>query len=115
LLSDARPPTGHTAFMRSVAHLLLLAAIGPASAFREESTYFYNASLLSPEYTAADVCGIDQGNVFTLGRVLPEFIEVDYKSVKSFPIPPRRSPRPTGSPGSTPRRSKVCGSSVPRI
>jgi pimeloyl-ACP methyl ester carboxylesterase len=59
---------------------------GGLSAFREESTYFYNASLLSPEYTAADVCGIDQGNVFTLGRILPEFIEVDYKSVMSFPI-----------------------------
>ena len=60
---------------------------GGLSAFREESTYFYNASLLSPEYSAADVCGIDQGNVFTLGRVLPEFLEVDYKSVRSFPIP----------------------------
>ena len=60
---------------------------GGLTAFREESTYFYNASLLSPEYSAADVCAVDQGNVFTLGRVLPEFIEVDYKGVRSFPIP----------------------------
>jgi pimeloyl-ACP methyl ester carboxylesterase len=60
---------------------------GGLSAFREESTYFHGASLLSPEYSAADVCGIDQGNVFTLGRVLPEFLEVDYKNVRSFPIP----------------------------
>ena len=42
---------------------------------------------LSPEYNAADVCAIDQGNVFTLGRVLPEFVNVDYKGVRSFPIP----------------------------
>ena len=60
---------------------------GGLTAFREESTYFYNAPLLSPEYSAADVCAVDQGNVFTLGRVLPEFIEVDYKAVRSVPMP----------------------------
>ena len=27
------------------------------------------------------------GNVFTLGRVLPEFVNVDYKSVRSLSIP----------------------------
>jgi pimeloyl-ACP methyl ester carboxylesterase len=60
---------------------------GGLTAYREESRYFFNAPLLSPEYSAADVCAVDQGNVFTLGRVLPEFLEVDYKSVRSFPIP----------------------------
>ena len=60
---------------------------GGLSAFREESKYFHRAPLLSPEYGAEDVCAVDQGNMFTLGRVLPEFIAVDYKSVRSFPIP----------------------------
>ena len=60
---------------------------GGLSAFREESRYFFGAPLLSPEYSAADVCAVDQGNVFTLGRVLPEFLNVDYKSVRSLSIP----------------------------
>ena len=42
---------------------------------------------LSPEYDADDVCAIDRGNVFTLGRILPEFLEVDYSGVTEFPIP----------------------------
>jgi pimeloyl-ACP methyl ester carboxylesterase len=60
---------------------------GGLSAFRETSRYFFRAPLLSPEYDAADVCAIDQGSLFTLGRVLPEFLNVDFKSVRSFPIP----------------------------
>ena len=60
---------------------------GGLSAYREESRYFFNAPLLSPEYSAADVCAVDQGNVFTLGRVLPEFLNVDYKGVRSLSIP----------------------------
>ena len=50
-------------------------------------SYFFSAPLLSPEYTAADVCAVDQGNVFSLGRLLPEFLNVDFKGVRSFPIP----------------------------
>lgn len=60
---------------------------GGLSAYRETSKYFFRAARLSPEYTAADVCAIDQGNVFTLDRIMPEFIEVDFKPVRSFPIP----------------------------
>lgn len=60
---------------------------GGLSAYRESSDYFFNAPLLSPEYSAADVCAVDQGNVFSLGRLLPEFLNVDFKSVRSFPIP----------------------------
>ena len=30
---------------------------------------------------------IDRGNVFTLGRILPEFLQVDFKHVGTFPIP----------------------------
>ncbi|HEY7640401.1 MAG TPA: alpha/beta hydrolase [Steroidobacteraceae bacterium] len=60
---------------------------GGLSAFRDDSQYFFNAPLLSPEYTAADVCAVDQGNVFSLGRLLPEFVNIDFKNVRSFPIP----------------------------
>ena len=60
---------------------------GGLSAFRADSKYFFRAPLLSPEYGAEDVCAVDQGNVFTLGRVLPEFLAVDYTGVRAFPIP----------------------------
>src|SRR3546814_13750558 len=58
------------------------------TAYRDGSAkYFFGAPLLSPEYDAADVQAIDAGNVFTLGRILPEFLEVDSKPVREFPIP----------------------------
>ena len=60
---------------------------GGLTAYREDSQYFFSAPLLSPEYTAAEVCAIDQGNVFSLGRLLPEFLNIDFKGVHSFPIP----------------------------
>lgn len=60
---------------------------GGLSAYRETSRYFFRASLLSPEYSAADVCAIDNGNLFTLDRIMPEFQAVDFKPVRSFPIP----------------------------
>lgn len=60
---------------------------GGMSAYRETSTYFFRAGRLSPEYSAADVCAIDQGNVFTLSRILPEYLGVDFKPVRAFPIP----------------------------
>ena len=61
---------------------------GGMSAFRDETNlYYYRAPRLSPEYDAADVCAIDRGNVFTLGRILPEFLEVDYSGVRKFPVP----------------------------
>ncbi|AXI04453.1 alpha/beta hydrolase [Aquirhabdus parva] len=60
---------------------------GGMSAYRDSSNYYFNAPLLSPEYTDRDICAIDQGNLFTLGRILPEFLNVDFKSIQSFPIP----------------------------
>ena len=60
---------------------------GGLSAYRETSRYFFRASLLAPEYSAADVCAIDNGNLFTLDRIMPEFQAVDFKPVRSFPIP----------------------------
>lgn len=60
---------------------------GGMTAYRSESPYFFNAPLLSPEYTPEQVRYVDEGNVFTLGRILPEFVQVDYSKVTSFPIP----------------------------
>lgn len=60
---------------------------GGLSAYRDSSDYFFNASLLSPDYEDRDRCAIDQGNLFTLGRVLPEFLAVDFNTVHAFPIP----------------------------
>ena len=39
------------------------------------------------EYAPQDVCSVDEGNRFTLGRILPEFLAVDYSGVREFPIP----------------------------
>jgi len=60
---------------------------GGLTAFRDNSNYFFSASLLSPEYTAADVCAVDQGSKLSLGRLLPESLKTDFKSVHSLPIP----------------------------
>ena len=60
---------------------------GGLSAFRDNSSYYYKAPLLSPDYSMLDVCAINRGNVFTLGRVLDEFLQVDFKAVERFPIP----------------------------
>lgn len=60
---------------------------GGLTAFRSASAYFFNGPLLSPEYTPAQVDAIDQGSLLTLGRVLPEFVDVDFSGVRRFPIP----------------------------
>jgi pimeloyl-ACP methyl ester carboxylesterase len=60
---------------------------GGMSAYRASSEYFYEAPKLSPEYAPEDVCSVDEGNRFTLGRILPEFLQVDYSQVRDFPIP----------------------------
>lgn len=60
---------------------------GGLSAYRSSSTYYFGGPLLSPDYDAAQVKAIDQGSLLTLGRLLPEFVQVDYSQVKTFPIP----------------------------
>lgn len=60
---------------------------GGLSAFRSRSDYFFKGPVLSPEYDARQVKAIDEGSILTLGRLLPEFVQVDYSSVKRFPIP----------------------------
>ncbi|WP_143307206.1 alpha/beta fold hydrolase [Chitinophaga vietnamensis] len=60
---------------------------GGLAAYRHDFGFFFNAPLLSPDYTDEDANAIDEGNMFTLGRILPEFLNVDFKWVKKFPIP----------------------------
>lgn len=60
---------------------------GGLSAYRKDFKYYFDASLLSSEYDDADRCAVDKGNLFTLGRILPEFLNVDFKDIHSFPIP----------------------------
>ena len=60
---------------------------GGLSAFRSKSAYFFDGPLLSPDYDEKQVRDIDQGSLFTLERVLPEFVQVDFTQVKRFPIP----------------------------
>lgn len=60
---------------------------GGLSAYREDSLYYFQAPLLSPEYTVEESETIDEGNQFTLGRVLDEMLAIDYTGVTVFPIP----------------------------
>jgi pimeloyl-ACP methyl ester carboxylesterase len=60
---------------------------GGLTAFREESTYFFQAPFLSPQYEPNEIASVTQGNQFTLERILPEFMGVDYTTVERFPVP----------------------------
>ncbi|MBS7457309.1 alpha/beta fold hydrolase [Coralloluteibacterium stylophorae] len=60
---------------------------GGLSAFRETSGYYFDGPLLSPGYADRDRCAIDAGSLFTLQRVLPEFLEVDFGEVRALEVP----------------------------
>jgi pimeloyl-ACP methyl ester carboxylesterase len=60
---------------------------GGLTAYRDNSKYYFDAPLLSPDYDEKDVAAIDQGSLFTLEKILPEFLDVDFTQVKKFPIP----------------------------
>ena len=60
---------------------------GGLTAFRDNSEYFFDAPLLSPEYDEKDVAAIDQGSLFTLEKILPEFLDIDFTTVRKFPVP----------------------------
>ena len=61
---------------------------GGLNAYRDaEQDYYYGASLLSPEYDCEDRKAFFAGSVFTLDRVLEEFLTVELDRVRRFPIP----------------------------
>ena len=60
---------------------------GGLTAYRDTSNYYFQAPLLSPEYTDGDRAAVNEGNLLTLGRILPEFLEVDFSDIHTFPIP----------------------------
>lgn len=60
---------------------------GGLSAYRDQSRYFFDAPLLSPDYDAAAVDDIDKGNLLTLGRILPEFLAIDLRGITKLAIP----------------------------
>jgi pimeloyl-ACP methyl ester carboxylesterase len=61
---------------------------GGLSAYRDAGAkYYFDAPLLSPAYDCRAARAVDQGNAFTLGRILPEFLRVDFRPVREFPIP----------------------------
>ncbi|ATL75926.1 alpha/beta hydrolase [Chryseobacterium piperi] len=60
---------------------------GGLTAFKNDSKYFFQAPLLSPEYSYEDVKAIGKGSLFTLEKILPEFLNVNFKNVHQFPIP----------------------------
>lgn len=60
---------------------------GGLTAYRDGSDYFYRGPRLSPDYDDAARCAINAGNVLTLGRLLDEFLQVDFDAAQAFPIP----------------------------
>lgn len=60
---------------------------GGLSAYRETSRYYFRAPRLSPEYDTEDGCAIDKGSLFTLEKILPEFLNVAFDRIESFPLP----------------------------
>jgi pimeloyl-ACP methyl ester carboxylesterase len=60
---------------------------GGLAAYRHDFSYYFDAPKLSPEYDDKADAAIDEGNMLTLGAILPEFMAVDMKPVKQFPIP----------------------------
>jgi len=60
---------------------------GGLSAYKNDSVYYFRAPMLSPEYDQADWEAIDEGSQMTLGSVLKEWTEVDFSTIRQFPIP----------------------------
>ena len=61
---------------------------GGMAAFRDEKNlWFFGAARLSPDYDAQDRAALNEGSLFTLDRLLDEFVQVDFEPVRAFPIP----------------------------
>jgi pimeloyl-ACP methyl ester carboxylesterase len=60
---------------------------GGLSAYRDDSLYYFESPMLSPEYTVEETETIGEGNMLTLPRVLDQMLATDYTDVTEFPIP----------------------------
>lgn len=60
---------------------------GGLTAYRDNSTYYYKAPRLSPEYLDDEICAINQGSLFTLEKVIDEFLAVDFKPINEMSVP----------------------------
>jgi len=60
---------------------------GGLAAYRNTFGYYFRAPRLSPLYEPEDISSIDEGSMFTLWRIMPEFLKVDFKNITEFPIP----------------------------
>ena len=61
---------------------------GGMAAFRDErNLWFYGAARLSPDYDDDDRAALGAGSLFTLERLLDEFVQVDFTPVREFPVP----------------------------
>jgi len=61
---------------------------GGMAAYRDETNlWYYGAARLSPDYDAQDRAALSAGSLFSLERLLDEFVQVDFTGVREFPIP----------------------------
>ncbi len=61
---------------------------GGMAAHRDATNlWFFGAARLSPDYDADDRAALNAGSLFTLGRLLDEYVRVDFSEVREFPIP----------------------------
>jgi len=61
---------------------------GGMAAHRDATNlWFFGAARLSPDYDAEDRAALNAGSLFTLERLLDEFVQVDFSGVREFPIP----------------------------
>ncbi|MBL3657211.1 alpha/beta fold hydrolase [Fulvivirga sediminis] len=88
LKSIAPYPNGHDL---PVEHIIVARKwaqyYGGLSAYRANNDYYFNAALLSPDYSEQDVMAIDNGTFFTLGCVMKELATVDLSNIRRIPIP----------------------------
>ena len=82
------PGTGPLTRERIVAARKWPQHYGGMAAYRDATNlWFYGAARLSPDYDADDRAALNAGSLFTLERVLDEFVQVDFTGVRAFPIP----------------------------
>ena len=82
------PGTGPLTRERIVAARKWPQHYGGMAAHRDATNlWFYGAARLSPDYDAEDRAALNAGSLFTLERLLDEFVQVDFSGVREFPIP----------------------------